>query len=112
MADNEVLTTEELDHLSEIREVCNTANTAGWHRILKQMRTWVDEAQEDMIGAGYAAAEIKAGLQTRWQQRVSMLRGVEKYVNACLDEKKLLVQMSAQRSVPTEEYAQQDREVA
>ena len=67
------------------------------------MRTFVDEASEDMIGAVYATAEVKAGLQNRWQQRVSMLRGVEKYVQSCEDEKNLLLdeaRQQQQRSVP------------
>lgn len=94
------LTQQELDHLAEIREVCQTVNSAGWRRILAQMKSWVDEAQEDMIGAGYAADAVKAGLQNRWQQRVAMLRGVEKYVGACQDEKEALLLEAKQRSEP------------
>lgn len=94
------LTQQELDHLAEIREVCQTVNSAGWRRILAQMKSWVEEANEDMIGAGYAVDSIKAGLQNRWQQRVAMLRGVEKYVQACLDEREMLLEESKQRSVP------------
>jgi len=37
------------------------------------MRAFVDEAQEDMLGAVYATAEVKSGLQNRWQQREAMI---------------------------------------
>ena len=106
--ETQVLTPSELDHLAEIREVCTTVNSAGWHRILAQMEAFVDEAQEEMIGAVYASAEIKAALQMRWQQRIAMLRGVEKYVQSCESERKLLLQDMTQRSVPP--YAQRDNE--
>jgi len=110
---NGPLTQQELDHLSEVREVCITVNTSGWHRILSQMKAFVEEAQEDMIGAVYATDAIKASLQMRWQQRVSMLRGVEKYIDECEFERKLLIEESKQQpSVPREEYAEQDREIA
>lgn len=103
------LTQQELDHLAEVREVCQTAGSSGWHRILKQMRAFVDEATEDMLGAVYATAEVKAGLQNRWQQRVSMLRGVEKYVQGCESERDMLLSEARQRSVPAEvEFAEQD----
>ncbi len=89
--DNNPLTPSELDHLAEVREVCNLVNTPGWHRVLKQMKAFTDEAHEDMIGAVYATAEIKAALQNRWQQRISMLRGVESYIKACEEEKQQLL---------------------
>jgi hypothetical protein len=107
----EVITVQELDHLSEVREVCQTVETAGWRRILEQMKAFVDEAQEEMIGAAYASAEIKAGLQTRWQQRISMLRGVEKYISGLQFERQMLIEQS-KPSVPREEYAEPDREIA
>lgn len=104
----QVLTAQELDHLSEVREVCQTANTAGWRRILEQMKEFVAEANEDMIGAVYATDSIKAALQMRWQQRESMLRGVQKYVEGCESERLVLLEMSKQEpSVPREEYAEQ-----
>ena len=99
----------ELEHLAEVREVCQTVNSGGWRRILAQMEAFVQEAQEDMIGAVYASDSIKAALQMRWQQRVAMLRGVEKYVSACENERTaLLSEVTQQRSVPTEIYAEQD----
>ena len=105
----QVLTAQELDHLSEVREVCQTVNSQGWRRILEQMQKFVAEAQEDMVGAVYATDSIKASLQMRWQQRVAMLRGIESYVSSCESEKKLLLE-EVTRSVPP--YAQSDREVA
>ena len=96
------LTQAELEHLAEVREVYQTVNTAGWRRILEQMQRFVDEAQEDMIGAMYAADAVKAGLQTRWQQRISMLRGVKKYIADLEDERVQLLE-EAKPSVPREE---------
>ena len=75
------------------------------------MRAFVDEAQEDMLGAVYATAEVKSGLQNRWQQRISMLRGVESYVQGCESERDMLLteaREQQQRSVPAEVYAEQD----
>jgi hypothetical protein len=100
------LTITELEHLAEVREVCRTVNTSGWHRILSQIKAFVDEAQEDMVGAVYASDSIKAALQMRWQQRVAMLRGVEKYVTECENERDTLLEMSKEQpGVPrSEEY--------
>ena len=100
------LTQQELDHLAEIREVCRTVNTSGWHRILTQMKAFVAESQEDMVGAVYASDSIKAALQMRWQQRVAMLRGVEKYIDECEFERRVLIEEAKQQpSVPrSEEY--------
>src|ERR1700758_2956711 len=108
------LTPQELDHLAEVREVCQTVNSAGWRRILAQMKTFVDEAQEAMIAAPYAADSVKAAMLMRWQQRISMLRGVEKYIESCeFSRQQLLEEIKPQqRSVPTEEYAERDSEVA
>ena len=73
------------------------------------MHMFVDEAQEDMIGAAYATAEIKAALQNRWQQRVAMLRGVEKYIQGCESERDMLLEMNRlERSVPAEEVYAED----
>jgi len=64
------------------------------------MKLFVEEAHEDMVGAGYASDSIKASLQTRWQQRISMLRGVESYVSGLQSERELLIEQA--RSVPAE----------
>jgi hypothetical protein len=106
----EVLTAQELEHLAEVREVTTCANSAGWIRILQQMEKFVAEAHEDMFGAVYASDAIKANLQNRWQQREAMLRGVKQYVGDCEEQKKLLIESVTPRSVPVEEYAEQDRE--
>jgi len=109
------LTQPELDHLAEVREVCRTVNTSGWHRILAQMKAFVAEAQEDMVGAVYASDSIKAALQMRWQQRVAMLRGVEKYIDECEFERKMLIEEAKQQpGVPRgeEENAERSDEVA
>src|SRR6266576_1507531 len=99
------LTTQELAHLAEVREICRTINTAGWRMILDQMKAFVQEAQEDMVGAVYATDSIKASLQMRWQQRVAMLRGVESYISACESEREqLLLESREPPSVPTEGY--------
>ena len=100
------LTQQELDHLAEVREVCRTVNTSGWQRILQQMKAFVEEASEDMIGAVYASDAIKANLQLRWQQRVSMLRGVEKYISDCEFKRQLLIEESKERS---SQYAERDK---
>jgi len=103
------LTQSELAHLAEVREICRTINTAGWRMIISQMKAFVQEAQEDMVGAVYATDSIKAALQMRWQQRVSMLRGVEKYISECESERDMLLELSKEPpSVPREdEYARE-----
>lgn len=107
------LTQAELDHLAEVREVCQTANSAGYRRILAQMETWAQEALEAMRASPYASNEIKAAMQMRWSQRDSILQGVKQYVQACLDEKEQLLLETKQRSVPTEEVnAERSDEVA
>ena len=86
-------------------------NSGGWRRILAQMQSFVDEAMESMIAAPYASDAIKAAMLMRWQQRISMLRGVEKYVSSCEDERKVLLEEIKQtdRSVP---HAERSDEVA
>lgn len=101
------LTAEELQHLAEVREVCRTINSAGWQHLLTQIKRFVDEAHEDMFGAVYASAEVKAAFQMRWQQREAMLRGIQKYIADCEDEKTLLLETTRRdNSVPV--YAEQD----
>ena len=105
--DSNPLTQDELDHLAEVREVCQTANSAGYRRILAQMQRWADEALEVIRESPYASDSVKAAMQMRWAQRESILRGVVQYVQTCLDEKEaLLLEAKQQRSVPTEEYAE------
>lgn len=107
------LTQQELDHLAEVREVYQTVNTGGWRRIREQMQRFVDEAMESMVGAMLASDSVKAGLQTRWQQRVLMLRGIDQYVALLEAERKQLLEESKpQPSVPREDqFAESDREV-
>lgn len=105
------LTLEELEHLAEVREVCQTTNSAGWQRIKAKMKIWVEEALADMRQAPYASNEIKAALQMRWSQRESMLMGITQYIESCQDEKEMLLTEARQsRSVPAEDYAEQDRD--
>jgi hypothetical protein len=71
------------------------------------MKAFVEEASEDMIGAVYATDAIKANLQLRWQQRVAMLRGVEKYISECEFKRQLLIEESKERS----SHAERDQNV-
>jgi len=106
------LTAQELQHLAEVREVTRTTNSAGWRLILERMRAFVNEAQEDMVGAVYASDSIKASLQMRWQQRVAMLRGVESYIKSCEDERDMLLEMNKEPSVPRgDDNAERSEEV-
>lgn len=82
-------------------------NSAGWQHIRSQIQKFVDEAHEDMFGAVYASAEVKAAFQMRWQQREAMWRGIQKYIDDCADEKVLLLETTRRdNSVP--DYAKQD----
>lgn len=110
--DNNPLTQQELDHLAEVREVCQTANSAGYQRILTQMETWATEALEAIRASPYASNEVKAAMQMRWSQRDSILQGVKQYVQALQDEREqLLLEAKQQRSVPAEvEFAERDQE--
>ena len=75
------------------------------------MERFVAEALEDMVGASFASDSAKAGLQTRWQQRESMLRGVKKYIAELEAERlQLLEEVKQQPSVPREPFAEQDLE--
>jgi hypothetical protein len=104
------LSQQELDHLAEVREVWQTTNTAGWHRIRSRMQSWVTEALEDMRKSPYASNETKAALQMRWSQRESMLMGIDSYIADLQYDREMLLQESkVTRSVPAEvEFAEQD----
>ena len=107
------LTQAELDHLAEVREVCQTANSPGYRRILAQMETWAQEALEAMRTSPYASNEIKAAMQMRWSQRDSILQGVKQYVQTLQDEREQLLLELKQPSVPREEMnAERSDEVA
>lgn len=109
--DNRVLTTEEQSHLREIREVTQTANSAGYHILLRQIEAFVSESHEDMLANVDPRPERIAWLQTRWQQREAMLRGIKSYVAACEEEKKMLLMEAKERSVPPD-YAEQGGETS
>ena len=77
------------------------------------MQSWVTEALEDMRKSPYASNEFKAALQMRWSQRESMLMGIDAYISDLqYDREMLLSESKQQRGVPTEEYAEQDRDIA
>lgn len=102
------LTQQELDHLAEIREVCQTANTAGYRLILAQMETWAAEALEAIRSAPYASNEVKAAMQMRWSQRDSILQGVKQYVQGCQDEKDMLLEEARQKERSSNAERNQD----
>lgn len=98
------LTTSELAHLSEIREVTRTANSAGFQILLRQIQAFVTEAHEDMLANVDPRPRRIAWLQTRWQQREAMLRGIQSYISACESEKEMLLLEAKERErsgVPT-----------
>lgn len=83
---------EEASALQEVQAVYSTACTPGWQAyILPKIREFVDEAHEDMIGAGQASDEVCGRLAKRWVQRVSLLRGIEKYIEQCENDRKRII---------------------
>ena len=107
------LTAEELQHLAELREVCNTADSPGWMHVLKQVQKWVDEAHEDMVGAKPGDTDrTKANLLDRWQQREAIKRGILQYAQDCQDQKQMLLeQITLERSSGEDEDAERYQEV-
>ena len=97
-ATNSPLTAEELAHLAEVREVLRTASTPGWQHILRQIRKFTDEAEQELLGAVYATPEVKAGMATRWQQRKAVLLGVIRYIQECESIKTQLLEEAKERS--------------
>lgn len=87
----------ELQLLAELREVYQTVNSAGWQRIQKLMESQVAEAHEDMLGAVFATAEVKAAYLTRWQQREAMCRGILDYIAQCDRERKRILEEIEER---------------
>lgn len=106
------LTTEELQHLAELRDVCATTDSAGWLHVLSQVQKWVNEAHEDMVGAKPDDTDrTKANLLDRWQQREAILRGIKQYADDCQDQKQMLLeQIKLERSSGEEEYAERYQE--
>lgn len=105
------LTTEELQHLAELREVCQTTDSPGWMRVVEQMQASVLEAHEAMIGNTSHDPMSYMHLQLRWQQREAMLRGVQQYVHDCNEQKhSLLEQIKLERSSGEEENAERYQE--
>ena len=83
---------EELQHLKELSEVTSTATTPGWMRIMKRLQEMVDDAKEDMLGAGDKPDIVLAPLARRWTQRAAMVRDIETYIASCQTEKDALLQ--------------------
>lgn len=94
---------QEAQQLAELREVFQTTNTAGWHRIKKLMEALVEEAHEAMIGNISSDPMMYMRLQLRWQQREAMLRGVLEYIGSCDKQRKLILEEIAEREKPVEE---------
>lgn len=100
----QVLTSQELEHLAEVREVCHTVTTPGWQRIVKQVTAFVDEAYEDMFANLSADPMSYMRLQLRWQQRDAIYRGITAYIQECEDTKALYLEQAKEQErsgVPT-----------
>lgn len=106
----QVLAPEELQHLSELREVLRTTATPGWLIIIRRMQEDADEAHEELLGAAYATDSALAGLARRWQQRESVVRSLKQYIQSCEEQKKMLLESTEQER--SSEYAEPDRETA
>lgn len=76
----------ELQHLAELRDVINTVNSPGWVRIMKRLEELVEEAREDVVGAGAAPDAHLAALTRRWQQREAVVRDIRLYAESCQKE--------------------------
>lgn len=76
----------ELQHLAELRDILNTVNSPGWSRIMKRLDELVDEAREEMIGAGGASDAHLAAMTRRWQQREAVVRDIRLYAESCQTE--------------------------
>ena len=87
----------ELQLLAELREIHHTTNTAGWTRLRTLIEGFVDEAHEDMLGAVFASAEVKAAYLTRWQQREAMRRGIMDYIAQCDRERNRILEEIEER---------------
>lgn len=110
-ATNHPLTQQELDHLAEVREVWTTTKSAGWQRVMGQVSAFVEESYEAMVGNCSSDPMSYMRLQLRWQQRLAMKRGIEKYVSDCEFQRQQLLSEAREPtySVPVvEEYAEQD----
>jgi hypothetical protein len=106
-----VLDPDEIEALSELRDIQTLINSPGWTlRLRPLLESLVNEAEEEMLGAVFATTDVKASMLTRWQQRKAMLRAVLQYIESCETKRKRILEeieerrkAETQQGVPLEE---------